>query len=173
MSAFPSLIPELEAALLHGSAQKHGEMLRQITTLFLAGSDSFNEDHIRLFDDVFGRLIEEIESRGEAELSTGSLRSKNAPIEIMRRLAKDDDITVAGPVLAQSPRLDEKDLVDIASTKGQAHLLAISGRERSKPDVADVLVLRGDRKVVRNVADNPRRQIFRERLFAARQTRAA
>lgn len=69
MSAFPSLIPELEAALLHGGSEKHGEMLRQITTLFLAGSDGFNEDHIRLFDDVFGRLIEEIESRVKAELS--------------------------------------------------------------------------------------------------------
>ena len=155
MSAFPSLIPELEEALLHGSAQKHGEMLRQITTLFLAGSDSFNEDHIRLFDDVFGRLIEEIESRAKAELSSRLAPIANAPIEILRRLAKDDDIAIAGPVLTQSPRLEEKDLVDIASTKGQAHLLALSGREQLKPDVADVLVLRGDRNVVRNVADNP------------------
>jgi uncharacterized protein (DUF2336 family) len=155
MSAFPSLIPELEAALLHGSAEKHGEMLRQITTLFLAGSDSFHEDHIRLFDDVFGRLIEEIESRAKAELSHRLAPIANAPIEILRRLAKDDDIAVAGPVLTRSPRLEEKDLVDIARTKGQAHLFALSSREQLKPALADMLVNRGDRNVVRNVADNP------------------
>src|SRR5436190_21062107 len=117
MSAFPSLIPELEAALRHGSAEKHGETLRQITTLFLEGAEHFNEDHIRLFDDVFGRLIDEIESRAKAELSRRLAPIANAPIEILRRLANDDDIVVAAPVLRQSPRLEEEDLVDIARSK--------------------------------------------------------
>jgi uncharacterized protein (DUF2336 family) len=155
MSAFPSLIPELEAALAHGGAEKHSDMLRQVTTLFLAGAESFSEDHIRLFDDVFGRLIEEIENRAKAELSNRIAPVPNAPIGILRRLAKDDDIAIAGPVLTRSPRLEEADLIDIASTKGQAHLLALAGRDRLKPNVADVLVMRGDRNVVRNIADNP------------------
>lgn len=155
MTAFPSLIPELEAALLHGSVEKHGEMLRQITTLFLESSDHFNEDHIRLFDDVLGRLIEEIESRAKAELSQRLAPIANAPIEVLRRLAKDDDIAIAAPVLTRSPRLEEKDLVDIARTKGQAHLFALSEREQLMPAVTDVLVQRGDRDVVQKVADNP------------------
>jgi uncharacterized protein (DUF2336 family) len=155
MSAFPLLIPELEAALLHGSAQKHGEILRQITTLFLAGSANFNEDHIRLFDDVFVRLIEEIETRAKVELSHRLAPIANAPIEILRRLAKNDDIVVAGPVLTRSPRLEENDLVDIARNMGQAHLFALSGRKQLKPAVADLLVLRGDRDVLQKVADNP------------------
>jgi uncharacterized protein (DUF2336 family) len=155
MSAFPSLIPELEAALLHGSAQKHGEILRQITTLFLEGAKNFNEDHIRLFDDVFGRLIEEIEGRAKAELSRRLAPVPNAPIEILRRLANDEDIGVAAPVLTQSPRLQEKDLVDIARNKGQAHLAALSERNPLMPAVTDILVQRGDRDVVLKVADNP------------------
>src|SRR5690348_1879826 len=140
MSAFPSLIPELEAALANGSAEKHGDMLRQITTLFLTGAEHFNEDHIHLFDDVFGRLIEEIENRAKAELSNRLAPVPNAPMELMRRLAKDDDIAVAGPVLTKSPRLEEKDLIHIASTKGQAHLLALSGRAALQSTVADLLV---------------------------------
>ncbi len=155
MSAYPSLIPELEAALLHGSAEKHGEILRQITTLFLEGSRHFNEDHIRLFDDVFGRLIEEIEGRAKAELSRRLAPVPNAPIEILRRLANDEDIAVAAPVLTQSPRLEEKDLVDIARNKGQAHLAALSERNPLMPAVTDILVQRGDRDVVQKVADNP------------------
>jgi uncharacterized protein (DUF2336 family) len=155
MSAFPSLIPELEAALLHGSAEKHGEILRQITTLFLEGAKNFNEDHIRLFDDVFGRLIEEIEGRAKAELSQRLAPVPNAPIEILRRLANDEDIGVAAPVLTQSPRLPEKDLVDIARNKGQAHLSALSERNPLMPAVTDILVQRGDRDVVQKIADNP------------------
>ena len=57
-------------------------------------------------------------------------------------------------MLAQSRRLDETDLVDIAKTKGQAHLFAISGRDGIGEAVTDVLVRRGDPEVVRNVADN-------------------
>ena len=69
-------------------------------------------------------------------------------------MRNDDDIAVAGPVIAQSPRLAETDLVNIAKTKGQAHLFAISGRDGIGEAVTDVLVRRGDPEVVRNVADN-------------------
>ena len=82
----------------------------------------------------------------------------------MRQLAKDDDIAVAGPVLQQSPRLAETDLVDIARTKSQAHLLAISGRTGIAEAVTDVLVRRGDREVVRSVADNQIAPAVRRRL---------
>ena len=74
---------------------------------------------------------------------------------MIRRLARDDEIAVAGPVLAQSVRLTPTDLVDIAETKSQAHLLAISGRDAIEPVVTDVLVHRGDEKVVRTVVANP------------------
>jgi len=77
------------------------------------------------------------------ELSAQLAPIGNAPVNVIQRLARDDEITVAGPVLAQSPRLSPTDLVDIAETKSQAHLLAISGREAIAPMVTDVLVHRG------------------------------
>ena len=57
-------------------------------------------------------------------------------------------------MLAQSPRLRESDLVELAKTKGQAHLLAIAGRADIGEAVTDVLVRRGNPEVVRTVADN-------------------
>ncbi len=72
----------------------------------------------------------------------------------MRKLANDDDIAVAGPVLTQSKRLQETELVELARTKGQAHLAVIAGREGIGEAVTDVLVRRGDNEVMRNVADN-------------------
>ena len=72
----------------------------------------------------------------------------------MRQLAHDDDIAVAGPVITQSVRLKETELVELAKTKGQAHLAVIAGREGIGEAVTDVLVRRGDAEVMHNVADN-------------------
>ncbi|MBX9777667.1 MAG: DUF2336 domain-containing protein [Xanthobacteraceae bacterium] len=154
MAVPASLIPELEEVLQHGSAERRASTLQRITTLFLNGADQFNEDHVALFDGVFTRLIEEIETKARAELSNRLAPVSNAPIEAVRQLAKDDDIAVAGPVLEQSPRVPDADLVDIAKTKSQAHLLAISGRAGIAEQITDELVRRGDRHVVRGVADN-------------------
>lgn len=149
-----ALIPELDAVVRRSTPERRAQTLERITTLFLSGASQFNEDHVRLFDDVLSRLVDEIESQARAELSHRLAPVSNAPTQVVRRLAKDDDIAVAGPVLQHSGRLAETDLLDIARTKSQAHLLAISGRAGIAEPVTDVLVRRGDRSVVRAVAEN-------------------
>jgi uncharacterized protein (DUF2336 family) len=149
-----TLIPELEDVVQRGSRAKRREILQRTTALFLDGAGRYNDAHIDLFDDVFSLLIEEIESKARAELSRHLAPLSNAPVNVLRTLANDDDITVAEPVLKLSPRLAEIDLVDIASTKGQDHLRAISGRRALGEAVTDVLVRRGDREVARSVAEN-------------------
>ena len=69
MGAALSLIPELEEVVQRGSREKRVETLKRITALFLDGAESYNDEHIGLFDDVFGLLIEEIEAKARAELS--------------------------------------------------------------------------------------------------------
>jgi len=154
-SARKSLIEELEHALTMGSSQQRAETLRRITDLFIVSARDLNEQVTQIFDDVMGMLVEAIETKVRAELSERLAPISNAPCNVIRRLAHDDEIAVAGPVLAQSARLTPMDLVDIAETKSQAHLLAISGRDAIEPVVTDVLVHRGDEKVVRTVVANP------------------
>ncbi|HEX2655038.1 MAG TPA: DUF2336 domain-containing protein [Xanthobacteraceae bacterium] len=172
MAALSSLIPELEEALTNGSSTRRNETLRRITDLFLSQAGRFGEEHVALFDDVLSRLIIEIETKALAELAGRLAPVGNAPVKVIRKLARDDDITVAGPVLLQSDRLDQTDLVDIARTKSQAHLLAISSRTHIGLPVTDVLVVRGDSEVLRSVANNPGAR-FSETGFAALVKRAA
>jgi uncharacterized protein (DUF2336 family) len=73
---------------------------------------------------------------------------------LIRRLAFDDAIAVAGPVLSASPQLTDADLVESASTRSQAHLYAIAQRLSLSEAVTDVLVERGNRRVVRSTAEN-------------------
>ncbi len=153
MGAPASLLPELEEVVQHGSAEKRAETLRRITTLFLDGAVAFNPSHVALFDDVMGTLIEEIEAKALAELARRIAPVANAPSGVIGRLAKNDDIAVAGPVL-KSGRLAEADLIAIAETKSQAHLLALSSRAGIGEALSDILVARGDREVVHTIATN-------------------
>ena len=87
---------------------------------FIDGAPHFNEDHIGLFDDVLCRLVVEIEAKARAEMAQTLAPMANAPIELMRQFAHDDDITVAGPVLTKSVRLQETELVELARTHHSA-----------------------------------------------------
>jgi len=153
-----SLLPELDDVVQHGSAEKRAETLRRITTLFLDGVSSFNAEHIALFDDVIGCLIEEIEAKALAELARRIAPVPNAPAGVVRTLARNDDIAVAGPVLEQA-RLSDPDLMYIAETKSQAHLLAMSTRLGMSQALADILVERGDGEVARSIANNRHAQL--------------
>jgi uncharacterized protein (DUF2336 family) len=149
-----TLVPDLEDALRHISVDKHAETVRRVADFFLAGATRFNDEHVRLFDRVLGRLIVAVEAKALAELARRLAPVRNAPGDVIRYLARNPDITVAAPVLARSVRLDDYDLIDIAKTQGQAHLLAISGRIALSETVTDVLVECGDRDVTRNLAMN-------------------
>lgn len=149
-----SVIAELEEVLRSGSAEKRDRALRQITDLFVHGSQWYSDEHVQLFDDVLGRLVEEIEARALAELADRLAPIDNAPTGVVRRLARNDDIAVAGPMLKRSKRLADDDLAEIARNKSQSHLLAISERPRIAEAVTDILVHRGDQQVARQVAAN-------------------
>src|SRR5580692_12265724 len=142
MGAAASLIPELEDVIAHGSRQKRAEMLQRITALFIHGANHYSGEQVDLFDNVFGLLIAEIETKARVALSSHLAPLENAPAKVLRALAHDDDITVAGPVLKLAKRLKEADLVGLAETKSQAHLQAISARRALGEAVTDVLVRR-------------------------------
>jgi uncharacterized protein (DUF2336 family) len=149
-----SIIAELEDAVKNGSSEKRVDTLRQVTNLFLHDGERLSDDQVKVFDDVLCLLITRVESRARAELSARLAPIDYAPFELIQHLARDEEISVAGSVLAGSTRLRTSDLVEIASTRGQEHLLAISGRSNLPEAVTDVIVDRGERKVIRKLAGN-------------------
>ena len=154
MSAQQSVIAELEAAITGGTAERRVETLRRVSDLFLMDADRLNQAQVAVFDDVLCRLIKRIENQALVELSGHLAPVDNAPIEVIRRLARNDEIAVAGPVLTQSPRLTTSDLVEIAGSKSQQHLVAISGRNALEEAVTDALLVRGNREVTHRLASN-------------------
>jgi uncharacterized protein (DUF2336 family) len=152
MSDGDALIQELESAVSRGTTESRLAALWHATDLLIAGR--YSEDEIWTFGEVIGLLAAEIELAARAELARRLAPSANAPVKVINRLASDDAIDVAGPVLRQSERLDDRTLIENARSKSQDHLLAISQRRSLSEEVTDVLVTRGDREVARAVTAN-------------------
>ncbi|MCK1361620.1 DUF2336 domain-containing protein [Bradyrhizobium sp. 199] len=150
-----NLLEELQAALSHGTVARRVETLRRVTDLFVGNAVDYSDDHIRIFDDVFQCLIEQIEISAKALLADRLAPIAAAPPKIIRTLALDEVIEVSGPVLSKSERLDETTLIEIARTRGQAHLKAISLRRVLSEALTDVLVTRGNEDVVQSAVSNP------------------
>jgi uncharacterized protein (DUF2336 family) len=148
------LIDQLENALGNKDLARRAEVLRRVTDLFVLRSGSFSDDQIELFDVVMGKLIDNIESAARAQFGSRIAKLPDAPRGVVRVLASDAAIEVAGPLLTHSERVDVETLVDTGKTKSQDHLLAISGRKVLVEAVTDVLVERGNRAVVAATAHN-------------------
>jgi uncharacterized protein (DUF2336 family) len=159
-----SIADEVEAAINIGSSEKRLETIKRVTDLFLLSADRFNTEQIDLFGDVLERLIKTIELRSIADVSTrialAEMSTQLAPIaqappSVIGYLARHDEIAIAGPVLTESARLSPEDLVEIAATQSEQHLLAISGRWWLKEIVTDAILARRYPSVSRRIVNNP------------------
>src|ERR1700747_1767374 len=139
MAEHRSFLTDLEDAVSQGTAESCLKALWHATDLLIAGS--YSEEEIWTFGEIIGRLAEEIELGRRVRLASRLAASNNAPFDVVRRLASDDSIDVAGPMLRNSERLDTKTLLACARNKGQQHLLAISERPSIPEAVTDILVV--------------------------------
>lgn len=154
MTVATSLIPGLDEIVKHGDPKRRAEAARRIAELFLTGAANFRPDHVDLFDSVLIDLVPHTELAARAALAERLSILTNAPRALVGQLAREDELSIAGPLLRRSPVIDEQALIEIARMKGQGHLLAMSERATLSPDLTDVIVRRGDRDVVRRAAGN-------------------
>ncbi|HEY6754322.1 MAG TPA: DUF2336 domain-containing protein [Pseudolabrys sp.] len=149
-----SLLDELVSPVASATARHRVRIIDRITDLFAVGSRSYSHEQIALFDDVLGRLCIDIEVKARAKLAERLAGMHSAPPKLVRSFAFDDAIEVAGPVLVRSQQLTDGDLVENASAKSQDHLFAIAQRLKLSEAVTDVLVERGNERVVHRVVRN-------------------
>jgi len=152
MSETKLFLRDIEEAISRGTAASRLRALWHTTDLMIAGR--YSDDEIWTFGEVIGRLTDEIEVAARTQLAKRMAEFDRAPVNIIHKLAFDDEIEVAGPVLRESERLESYALVANACLKSQTHLLAISKRKSIDEQVTDVLVTRGNQEVVNSVVTN-------------------
>lgn len=147
-------LTELENLLRRVAPLQRPALLKSLLELFLENAGRLGPAQVNLFDRLFNVLIPEVDKESTAALARRLAPLATAPFLTLHRLAHDDDIRVAEPVLMQADCIEDSALADIARTKGQTHLLAIACRKRLAEPVVDLLVTRGDDVVARYVANN-------------------
>ncbi len=150
-----TLLLALELSIARGSAERRAGMALRLADLFVQGSAQYPEPLIDLFDDLLSRIAAEADTSVLVSLAQRLARVDNAPARITRMLANAEQIEVACPVLARSPRLDEATLLNSVRTKGHRHLLAISWRGVLSETLTDLLIERGSRQIVWSTVKNP------------------
>ena len=101
MGMYEGLLDQLEDAIGGGSLSRRADVLRRVTDLFMSASGSFSEPQLELFDEVMTRLAEGVELAARASFGSRLATAVDAPLNVIRMLAFDQAIEVAGPVLAQ------------------------------------------------------------------------
>jgi uncharacterized protein (DUF2336 family) len=150
----PNSIAEPTSAARDESSQRDARILKEVADLFLSKVDSLRESQIGAFDGILVPLIERMDAAALVYLSEALANTALAPLETVRKLAFHPDPVVAAPVLRNSNRLSEKDLLEIVKTLSQQHLLAIAGRKTLNEALTDALMRLGDVNVSSALARN-------------------
>lgn len=137
----------------HKNDDSRRALLRRVTDVFLDAPGSYTQSQSRCFGAIMEKLAYDLERRVREELARRIGSEAAAPRSLVRRLAS-DEISVARPVLEQSPVLTEDDLVEVSRRSSQEHLLAVSKRMDIGVRLAAVLVDHGRDDVVESLVRN-------------------
>lgn len=147
------ILDELQSLSDTKSSDSRRQLLHRITDLFEHTSEEQDESHNLAFDQIMDKLAYELETSVRAEFADRLADLPNAPTNVSQKFAL-DEIDVARPLLQKSKVLSDDFLIRVAQTKSQEHLMAISQRPEITTRVTDVLVDRGNERVLENVTSN-------------------
>lgn len=113
------------------------DMLRLLAKFYLAAATHSEEEQTR-FATLALRLINAVSVPTAAPVVRSLAPRADLPRDFVLHLAK-GPLAIAGPILRQSPLLDEPTLLDIAKTASAEHLAAIAVRRDVSPALAKKL----------------------------------
>jgi uncharacterized protein (DUF2336 family) len=137
-----------------GGPEHDAQVFGEVTDLFLSNVDRLSESQIAAVDGVLVQLVDRLAAATLAPLSEEVATIEQAPRQTLRKLAFHKDPLVAGPILRHSVCVSEKDLLEIAASGSQQHLLAISDRKILSEALTDALMRFGDVNVSNALARN-------------------
>lgn len=135
------------------SSDSRRQLLNAVTDLFLLDHDpneAAKEHYGEIATSSLGHLGDE-DRKGYADRVAAM---PTLPHNVAVTLGGDSNAEVARLVLSLSPVLTDTDLAAIAVTQSQQHLVAIAERARLSEGVTDILVERGDQRVLHTVSAN-------------------
>nr|NIO41221.1 DUF2336 domain-containing protein [Burkholderiales bacterium] len=136
-----------------GPSGRANELLERIADLYFLTLEQQSADERGSFGDAMLRMSQSADPIARARFAERIAKAAPVPVELLLYLAR-EEICVARPILQYSPCLREGDLVSIITDVGQDHLGATALRPNLTVPVTDLLVQRGEPRVLVALAQN-------------------
>ncbi len=137
---------------LERSSDKRQELMARLTDFL--NVDTYPTETVTIHGETLITLLDQIDENGRVELSQSVAPQPITPHKLAKRLAQDTSVGVGEPVLAQSPVLNDDDLVEIAGAQSEGHFLAMSKRPSLSSEVTNAIIDNGTAPVFRAVVRN-------------------
>lgn len=129
-----------------------------IIELCQRGAGEMDPQDKEIAGQIIIRLLAEFETEMRARIAQSLAASGQAPKALIRALAG-DEISVARAVIAQSPLLENSDLIDIINSKTREHRLLVAARPNISAEVGDALLKPGEPEVLEALLNNQTAEI--------------
>jgi len=140
------------------------QLFRNMAQLFSYVSDRCDDEQVAQYDEVLCQLAELVEVEARAHVAKLLAPLERAPGTVVLRLANDDDIEVARPLLEFSNVLSDDDLIDIISRRSEGHRVAIAGRAAVNERVGEAIVDHGETASVARLVRNDKAEFDRSTI---------
>ena len=148
-----------------GDAGVRADLAEKIAALAPGLSRETHERLRKMPDEVLQILVRDQVTRVRQVIAEALKDVADAPPEIIRLLARDCELVVAGPVLECSPLLTDQDLLEIIAQSPIAGALSAIARRRGLPEpVADAIGASVDEQAIAALLANPSAQIREETI---------
>jgi hypothetical protein len=135
------------------SSDSRRQLLHAVTDLFLLDHEP-NEAAKEHYGEIATNSLSHLGDDDRKGYADRVATMPTLPHNVAVSLGGDSNAEVARLVLSLSPVLTDTDLAAIAVSQSQQHLVAIAERARLSESVTDILVERGDQKVLHTVSAN-------------------
>lgn len=138
---------------------KRVELAREVANLFFAAEErGLQLAQVDAFGEVMSTLLKAMPLEEQVSLSERVSSSENTPHELIMSIAR-SEVTVATPVIENSPILTEDNLIELSKHTSTAHRVALSRRNDLTIRVTDSLIDFEEDQVMRTIAANSTAQI--------------
>jgi uncharacterized protein (DUF2336 family) len=147
------MLDNLLSLAQESTPEKRHQLVEHVTNLFVKGADSYQVEEITVFNTVLQSMLPTMEPAQKKAIAAQLAPIDSTAPEIAYQLAR-EEIDIARPMLTSSEALRTEDILRLAKTMSQGHLLAISKRKHLEANITDVLLERGEKPVKQSVAEN-------------------
>lgn len=133
---------------------ERSELADAVSALCAEGNDALSPSEMAMAYEILGRLYPRIELAVRRRLAGVMANRPDAPPGLVTLIAN-DSIEIAHPVLMSSPALDDNDLEQVITSRGNAHRLAICQRPEVSVRISDILLTFDDDSICLALVRNP------------------